>query len=433
MASIHKRMTKSDGPRWDVFYRNGAGRQRTKTFKRHKDARAWKVEHEKEKQDGTYRDVRPAPMEEVFDSWLEDELEVRLATGDRMKPSTANTYRSIVRAHLRPAFSEYPSDQLTPQVVATWWRGLKRKVGNGELSKKTANNVRNVLGRVLAWARAPAQRFLRHNPLEGIRPMRVDRADRRAGERDFLQPDEMAALLAACATTEETAAAHLCLFCGLRRGELLALRWGDVQADGDSGGRVHVRRAISGGEVTTPKTSGSLRSVDAPGDVLATVERHRDAVITEAEERTDSIRHQLRRASEGTDRHRALSGRLPAAERARELAASDDGWVFPSETAETPVDPDNWSKRVWVTLRDRASLRDSIGLHSLRHTFASVLIDQGENAKYVSRQLGHASTSFTLDRYGHCFEETSDRAMGRLQETIRATKRRRFQVVEGGA
>jgi integrase len=67
----------------------------------------------------------------------------------------------------------------------------------------------------------------------------------------------------------------------------------------------------------------------------------------------------------------------------------------------------------------------------LRHTFASLLIEQGENPKYVSRQLGHSSPAFTLAVYAHCFRETSERAMGRLQGTIRAAKRRRFGVVVG--
>jgi integrase len=97
----------------------------------------------------------------------------------------------------------------------------------------------------------------------------------------------------------------------------------------------------------------------------------------------------------------------------------------------TPHDPDNWTKRVWNPLRKRAGLRRTIGLHSLRHTFASLLIDQGENPKYVSRRLGHASPAFTLSVYAHCFRETSERAMGRLQGAIRAAKRRQFGVVGG--
>jgi integrase len=198
----------------------------------------------------------------------------------------------------------------------------------------------------------------------------------------------MAALLAACVTPEESAAVHLGLFCGLRRGEILALKHRDIEAgDNGSGGRIHVRRALSAGQVGTPKTDGSTRTVDAPRDVLDALERLRE---------TDG--------------------------------ASAGDFVFRTPKG-TPVDADNFNARVWSKLRKRAGLRASIGLHSLRHSFASLLIDNGENIKYVSRQLGHASASFTLDVYGHCFQETGDRAMASLQKAIRATKRRRFEVV----
>ena len=66
-----------------------------------------------------------------------------------------------------------------------------------------------------------------------------------------------------------------------------------------------------------------------------------------------------------------------------------------------------WYRRTFTKLRENAELRPTIGLHSLRHSYASLLIRQGENPKYVSRQMGHASVGFTLDSYTHVFEETS--------------------------
>jgi len=59
-----------------------------------------------------------------------------------------------------------------------------------------------------------------------------------------------------------------------------------------------------------------------------------------------------------------------------------------------------------------------VGLHSLRHTYASLLINQGESIKYVSKQLGHASIQITADLYGHLFKETSVSAMNRLSMRI---------------
>ena len=89
------------------------------------------------------------------------------------------------------------------------------------------------------------------------------------------------------------------------------------------------------------------------------------------------------------------------------------------------MDPNNWYKRVFVPTAERAGLRDvdeeeeeddgpNVGIHTLRHSYASLLINQGESIKYVSRQLGHASISITADLYGHLFRETSVSAMERL-------------------
>ena len=391
-GAIRTRTLKDGSRRYDCRYRTPEGDHRTKTFRRKKDAEAHLDRTCGQLRDGTHREVQPAPMRKVFEAWLSDELDVRRATGDRMKPSTARTYRNIVKKHFIPTFGDCPSDKLTPSAVSAWRKELAAKVGASTMSKKTLNNLLGLLRQILTWAREPAQGFLKHDPMLGIRRMQVDRTDRRASRRDFLQPEEMAALLEACTTPEESAAVHLGLFCGLRRGEILALKYLDVEAGNNgNGGRIHLRRALSAGEVSAPKTSGSVRTVDAPRDVLAALKRLRDTG-----------------------------------------SAGSDDYVFRTPKG-TPVDPDNWSTRVWAKLRERAGLRNSIGLHSLRHTFASLLIDNGESIKYVSRQLGHASASFTLDVYGHCFQETSDRALGRLQETIRTTKRLRFDVLEGGA
>lgn len=155
--------------------------------------------------------------------------------------------------------------------------------------------------------------------------------------------------------------AHLALFCELRRGEIFALQWGTSSpaTSRAAAGVLHVRRALSAGKVTGPKTGNSLRVVDAAADLLAALDRHRE---------TDP--------------------------------PMDGGYVFPSVIG-SPADPDNWTKRVWNPLRKRAKLRATIGLHSLRHTFSSLLIEQGENPKYISRQLGHSSPAFTLSVYAH--------------------------------
>ncbi len=104
-----------------------------------------------------------------------------------------------------------------------------------------------------------------------------------------------------------------------------------------------------------------------------------------------------------------------------------EGFLFRADVTGAPLDPDNWSKRVFVPTARRAGLRavagekedgQSVGIHTLRHTYASLLINAGENIKYVSRQLRHASATFTVDRYTHLFKETSEGAMERLSQEV---------------
>jgi len=325
-------------------------------------------------------------MEEVSQPWPTSRRASSSARSSRApRPATAAGSAGFTKD-----FGHYRSDRLSAQALARWRAREVERVAGGEIKLKSFNNGYALLHVILAWARKPAHGYMKHNPLDGVDRIKVSAEERRLSERDFLQTDDIAALLAAVETAEEGAVVHLALFCGLRRGEIFALRWGDLEpGEGEDAGRVHVRRALSAGKVTGPKTGNSLRVVDAAPDVLAALDRHREANPPPAE---------------------------------------GDPYVFCS-AAGTPYDPDNWVKRVWTPLRKRAELRPTIGLHSLRHTFASLLIDQGENPKYVSRQLGHASPAFTLSVYAHCFHETSERAMGRLQGVIRAAKRRRFGVV----
>ncbi len=87
-------------------------------------------------------------------------------------------------------------------------------------------------------------------------------------------------------------------------------------------------------------------------------------------------------------------------------------------------------RRRFAQIRYDAELPPSIGLHSLRHTYASLLIRNGENPKYVSRQMGHSSVAFTMDTYGHLFEATSTEAMKRLDAVV-PTGRPELRIVGG--
>ncbi len=385
MASIQRYVLK-DGktPRWAAMWRDQAGEQHKKVFKRRMDADRWITKVAAEVQDGMWRDTQPALMRELFKAWNRD-LDTRVKMGE-VKMSTADTYRCNVGKHFVPAFGDYRSDRLTASVMAEWRSEMADKIEAGEMAPKSFNNLFNLLHSLLEWARHPARGYMRHDPLIGQKRLTIRRT-----EASYLEDAEIAALLGAGADdVEADALIHVALFAGLRRGEVFGLHWGDVEVNGDRGGRLWVRRSLYKGEVTTPKTANSERTVDVPRLVLDALARHREA--------------------------------CPPVE---------GDFVFRTSTG-APIDPNSWYGRTFCEIRKRAALPDSVGLHSLRHTYASLLIRQGENPKYVSRQLGHSSTSFTMDVYGHLFETTSAQAMGRLDGVIRKAKQKRFEVIKGG-
>ena len=366
-------MTKEKETRYDCSWWAG-GKKRSKTFATKHAAARFLATVVTETHNGTYQQTRAVAMSVVFDEW-EKHLDVKQQQG-RLKPSTRKAYRSMVRKHLRPAFEACRSDKLTVNVVQEWERRCAGALAAGTMSPKYYNNLLATLRVVLSWARGRGQRYLTHNPLDEIRPVPVERRERR-----FLEPGEITALLDA-ATAPHDILLYLVTYSGLRRGEVFALQWDDLD---ETTNRLQVRRSLFQGALTRPKTRHSERVVDLPEPIVARLLAYRE-------------------------KYPPLAG----------------DYIFRTGTG-APLDPDNWYKRVFVPTAQRAGLRaserhedegPSVGFHTLRHTYASLLINQGENIKYVSRQLGHASINITADLYGHLFRETSVSAMERLTQRL---------------
>ena len=155
-----------------------AGKQHWKGgFIKRKDAENYLTSQVRRCHDGTFQPVTPITVTALLDAWDDAAVEAAVQQGT-LKPSTARSYRSMVRMHLKPAFGAVRSDQLTPQVIAKWSRERAHDIEDGELAPKTFNNLLNLLSAVLAWARHPAQRYLAHDPLVGVKrlPTAANRA-----------------------------------------------------------------------------------------------------------------------------------------------------------------------------------------------------------------------------------------------------------------
>lgn len=240
----------------------------------------------------------------------------------------------------------------------------------GTLAPKFYVNLRNLLHAIIEWARHPARRYLAHDPLAGLERLRLPRAKK----RPHFEPEQVATLLKAAAQSPpDDTIINVAVYSGLRRGELFALQWPDVEWGDEDGGRLHVRRSIYQGAVTTPKTEDSDRVVDVPRRLLD------DLAV-----------------------YRLMYPEL------------EGGFIFRQESGR-PIDPDTWHRERLVPLLKAAKLRlRGAGLHSLRHTYVSLLIAQGEDPRYIADQVGHSTTKLTTDLYAHMFTRTRAEAMRRL-------------------
>lgn len=357
--------------RYDACWRISGTKKKSKTFTKKKAAENYLTTMVKRVQDGIYVDVQPALMGEVFDRWLEHSLAVRLKEGS-LKPSTAKSYTSMIEEHLRPAFGAYRSDRITLAVVEEWRARVAEKIAASTMAPKFYVNLRNLLHAVVDWARHPERRYLAHDPVAGLPRIRLPRAKK----RPHFEPGQLVELLRASAETPgpDDTIVKVALLSGLRRGELFALQWPDVdEGNGRDGGRLHVRRSIYQGAITTPKTEDSDRVVDVPQRLLD------DLAV-----------------------YKVM------------YPAIGEGFIFRQETGR-PMDPDAWHRERLVPVLEKAGLRlPRTGLHSLRHTYVSLLAAQGEDAHYIAGQLGHSSPRLTQEIYQHVFSRVRVEAMRRL-------------------
>jgi integrase len=260
-----------------------------------------------------------------------------LAAGDlRNKYSTTKAKRQILRDHVEPALGALPVTLVTYAVIEDFKVALGRK----SLSAKTINNVLTVLRHLLSVAK-------KRGELAEIPPVEWLPVEKPGF--DFLDFDEAARLFTAAAKEPEWyAMIMVAARAGLRQGELLGLRWDDVDL---VAGRLTIRRAIVRGKLTTTK-SKKHREVALGDDLAAALKAHRHL--------------------------RGLHVFCDAA-----------GAPFTSGACKHPL---------WRLCR-RAGLR-RIGWHVLRHTFASHLVMRGAQLKAVQELMGHATIQMTM-RYAH--------------------------------
>lgn len=299
-------------------------------------------------------------------------------------PLTLAGYQVIVKRYIKPAIGKRRLPEVTVTVVRKFYADLTER----GLAPRTVAGVHRVLSMGLKAAMIDG--LIPRNPCQVARPPKVVDFDKPA-ERG-LEPKAAKDLLSALQGTPVYAPAALALLTGLRRGEVLALRWDEVDL---TGGELHVRAALEqvGKTVTRkqPKSERSTRTVPLSLQAIAVLRRHR------AEQ--DALRLKWG------------------------VFWQDEGYVFPA----TRVTQSQNGGRIWTPdafaqawrrgmdeangrllgeyVKDGGEVEDfdpmTVGFHELRHTAATAWLAAGVRVEIVSRRLGHSSSVVTLNVYSH--------------------------------
>jgi integrase len=310
---------------------------------------------------------------EYLDRWLSDSV------SDTVKATTFERYEQITRLHLRPTLGKVKLKTLTPAHV----RGLYREKLEAGLSARTVRYIHTTLHKALK--QAVMDGLIPRNVTEAVKLPQPTRE-----EMHPLTPEQAKVLLQTAHETGDRLEALyvLAIHTGLRQGELLGLKWDDVDL---KDGSLQVRRTLtitkSGPVFTAPKTTSSRRSVKLTSNA------------------TEALKSHLKRQLAEIDRVGSLWSPGDA-----------DGLIFASETGE-PLDRRAVTKQKFKPLLKRAGLPE-IRFHDLRHTCATLLLTRNVNPKIVSEMLGHSTIAITLDTYSHVLPNMRNQAAAAMEEAL---------------
>ena len=331
-------------------------------------------------------DVSPGKLTvaDYLRRWLRDYAAQSVAA------STLERYTGIVEHHLIPALGSLRLRDLRPaHIQATYGRALaaggRVDGAAGGLSPRTVLHhhrlLREALGHAVRW------QLIARNPADAVTAPRPGRAEMRV-----LDSEQAGQLLEVAAGTPYYALIYLALATGARVGELLGLRWQDIDLDRRT---LHITRSArrfagQGVIFQETKTHRSRRPVALSPEMVALLREHRRS---QAEQRL-----------------------------AVGPAYSDRGLVFASPTGQ-PVDGSNLRRAFRRILSDAGLPR--LRFHDLRHTAATLMLRSGAHPKVVSERLGHATVSLTLDTYSHVLPDLQRDAAEALDGILPPAVRRR--------
>lgn len=322
--------------------------------------------------EGIVYDDENVTVQEYLDKWLKGSVR------GSVRQSTYDRDASLVHNHVMPVLGRVKLKKLSPAHV----QGFYRDRLDAGLSASTVHKVHAILHKALT--QAVRWHMVPRNVTEAAKPPRPAPKEMRP-----LSPDEVIKLLRAAHGKRFEALYILAVTTGMRQGELLALRWQDVDLEGAV---LSVRRTLTRDRgrvvIGEPKTKKSRRSIHLTPRAACALREHLERQLAEIE---------------------VLGDRY-----------EDQGLLFTTDTGR-PINPSNLRQRSFFPLLKRAGL-PRIRFHDLRHTCATLLLTQGTHPKFVQELLGHATVAITLDTYSHVIPSMRNQTARAMQDAISSTE-----------
>ena len=365
--SVHRRQ-RQGGHVWKVAWRDERGRQKSRTFTRKADADAWEAKIKLAKRQGELADLDAGrqTLKDFLGEWWRLHAEPHLAA------STRASYERLRDKHLLPELGHLPLRSITTEQIQRFQADLLSQGVGRESVRRTIVLLQGILERAVEWGRIPRNpaRYVRkprqgrERVIEPLAPKDVERIRKYLLDKKRVRDAALVSVLA---------------YAGLRPGEALALRWGDIRDR-----TIVIDKAISLGEEKPTKTR-RIRSVRL-----------------------------LKPLASDLAAWRLAAGR-----------PDDSALVFPNRAGQpwTELQWRNWRKRRYRDVLVELGVTGAVASrpYDLRHSFASLLFAEQTNAAEVAEQLGH-SPQVLLNTYLHVIEDLRGAGRVSAEDEIRAAR-----------
>jgi integrase len=360
MACITKRYNKN-GWRYVIDFYDNQGKRRRQTLKEGRtktDAKKALRGIEDKLDRGIYLHDKKIPtFKEVAQDWLEYKK-------PNLRASTWAIYVGYTRNHY------HDLDQIKINRITT--ADIEKFIAERQKQGMHIDTLRRILqsvGQIMAYA--VRHKYINYNPVRDAERPKSQGKEKKQKIR-ILTPAEIGALLKAEQNPKYQTLFMLAIFSGARQGELLGLKWSDVDWKDN---QIHIQRTYNTYAWYDTKTEASNRKIDIGPTTMTTLKKWKVA--------------------------------CPSCEL---------DLVFPN-TSGNPINHHNMYYRFFEPVLKKAGL-GKVRFHDLRHTYASLLIEQGENIKYIQTQLGHSNPTVTLNVYAHLMRSYNQESARRLEDSV---------------